>query len=117
MQEIKITNPDGSSIRVNTELADGLLSRMKGLMGRKSLGENEGMLFVFDRPGRYALWMFNTPIPLDAIYISENGTILEIIEMEPRGVNPFGCPNYNPQNESKYILEVNKELKRRRGGD
>lgn len=108
-KKITITNPDSSEAVVSVEVADSLATRAKGLMGRKSFGACEGMLFVFDAPAKHPLWMFNTTIPLDAIYISENGTVVEVIAgMEPCGINPLDCPNYTPQKEAKYILEVNK---------
>jgi len=111
-KKLTIGNPDGSSIDVTVEIANNTATRTKGLMGRKTLGEYEGMLFVFDSSARHSFWMFNTTIPLDAIHISENGTIVEVIEMEPCGIN---CTSYVPQNESKYVLEVNRGFSKRHG--
>jgi uncharacterized membrane protein (UPF0127 family) len=107
-KRLTITNPDGSSVSVDAEIADNLTTRAKGLMGRKSLGENEGMLFVFERTGRYPFWMLNTSIALDAIYIDENGTVVDIIQMAPCGLNILDCPRYAPKADAKYVLEVNQ---------
>jgi len=106
-KKVTIANPDGSSVDVQVEVADTPLMHMKGLMGRKSLGETEGMLFVFQNEGIYPFWMLNTTIPLDAIYADKTGTIVEVIAMEPCGFNITDCKVYRPINIAKYVLEVN----------
>ena len=60
------------------EIADNDAAREYGLMFRKSLAPDHGMLFEFDRPDRQAFWMKNTLIPLDVIYIGTDGRILSI---------------------------------------
>jgi len=107
VKKISITNADGSTVSVSVEIANNTATRMKGLMGRKSLGAEEGMLFVFDRPGKHSFWMMNTTIPLDAIFIAENGSVVDIIAMQPCGWNVTNCPTYAPKTEAKYVLEVN----------
>jgi len=107
-KKITITNPDGSEVSVSVEIANSTATRMKGLMGRKSLGGDEGMLFVFDRPSIYSFWMVNTTIPLDGVFIAENGTVVDIIEMAPCGWNITDCPHYIPKAPAKYVLEVNR---------
>ncbi len=57
-------------------------TRQKGLMFRKQMGKNEGMLFVFTQPGYYAMWMRNTPINLSVAYLDASGKIVSIHEME-----------------------------------
>ena len=93
---------------MDVELADNAATRAKGLMGRKSLGEKEGMLFVFDKADYRDFWMLNTTITLEAIFISEDGTIVDIIEMEPCGINPLNCTQYSSKEKAKYVLEVNQ---------
>lgn len=110
---IAITDSEGSQISLDAEIADNLTKQAKGLMGRESLDEYEGMLFVFDEPGFHGLWMLNTTIPLDAIFIAENGTVVEIMEMEPCGLNVLNCKLYTPKEKVKYILEVNKGFSKR----
>lgn len=103
-----LTGSDGSEVSVDVEVADNPVTRAKGLMGRASLGWNDGMLFVFDTPGIYGFWMFNTTIPLEGIFIGENGTVAEILPLEPCGLNVTNCPMYRPKSPAKYVLEVNR---------
>lgn len=70
--------------RIRAELADTPESRMTGLMGRRSLAQDTGMLFVFDRPAPQAMWMKNTFIPLSVAFIAADGRILNIEDMSPQ---------------------------------
>ncbi|MDP3052528.1 MAG: DUF192 domain-containing protein [bacterium] len=54
------------------EIADTILKKAKGLSGRKALGENKGMIFIFTNPGKYNFWMIGMNFPLDIIWISGN---------------------------------------------
>ncbi|MCI0559378.1 MAG: DUF192 domain-containing protein, partial [Nitrososphaera sp.] len=103
-----LINSEGNEIAVYAEIANNTVTRAKGLMGRTSLAENEGMLFIFDKPAYYGFWMLNTTIPLDAIHIAENGTVVDVIKMQPCGLNVTKCPTYPPREKSKYVLEVNQ---------
>lgn len=90
---------------VKAEIADTPLKQMKGLMFRKSLPANDGMLFNFDNEGYYGFWMMNTSIPLDMIWINKD---MEVVHIE-KNVQPCGllCPVYKPSQKTKYVLEVN----------
>ncbi len=114
-RSITILNADGSSISVEVELANTTATRAKGLMGRSSLGEDEGMLFVFDQEGKYPFWMLNTTLPLEAIHISGNGTVVDILEMDPCGLNVTACKLYSPKAAARYVLEVNQNFSERHG--
>ncbi len=104
---VKITNSNGKEITVNVEIADTTAKRMRGLMFRSSLGEYDGMLFVFDSPAKHGFWMVNTTIALDAIFFDENKTAVDIISMEPCGLN-LSCKTHYPEKNALYVLEVNK---------
>jgi len=79
-------------------------SRNKGLMFRKQkLKKDEGMLFDFKKPQQISLWMKNTFIPLDAIFIHENGKILDLKE----NLKPKSKKSVSSNVDSKFVLEVN----------
>ncbi len=77
--------------------------RARGLMNRKSLGRNDGMLFIFDEPAYHSMWMKNTLIPLSVAFIDAQGTILNILDMEPETLDP-----HTSAGPSIYAIEVNK---------
>lgn len=68
---------------IRAEVADTDARRSLGLMHRTSLAANGGMLFVFDAPGTYCMWMKNTPLPLSVAFIDEAGVIVNIADMHP----------------------------------
>lgn len=72
----------GKTLRV--ELADSPETRRIGLMNRRSLGEDHGMLFVFDTPGPQAMWMKNTLVPLSVAFVRADGIIANIEDMAPQ---------------------------------
>jgi len=105
---ITIVNADGKEIKINVEIAADPFKQARGLMFRDKLGENEGMLFVFNKPAKYGFWMVNTTIPLDAIFFDENKRVVDIIKMEPCRTMADYCKVYAPKAEAKYVLEVNQ---------
>lgn len=94
------------SITVSAELADSPEEWQLGLMNRKSLAENKGMLFAFSDEARRSFWMKNTLMPLDVIFISANLTVVDVQTMEPCSEEP--CRLYPSAAPAKYALEVNK---------
>jgi hypothetical protein len=70
------------------EVARSPEERQRGLMHRSSLGENEGMLFVFETDQHLSFWMKDTEIPLSLAYISKDGTIREIHDLQPYSERP-----------------------------
>jgi uncharacterized protein len=77
--------------------------RAKGLMHRKSLGKDDGMLFIFDEPAYHGMWMKNTLIPLSVAFIDRDGTILNIHDMEPQTED-----THMSAGPSIYAIETNK---------
>jgi len=69
---------------IRAEVASTYDSRAQGLMFRKHLGPNEGMLFVFPQSEAQCMWMKNTLIPLSVAFIDEKGRIVSISEMKPQ---------------------------------
>lgn len=83
------------------EVADTPGTRAMGLMYRRELGLNRGMLFVFERSERHCFWMKNTYIPLSIAFIDQNGTITDIADMQPRSEDTH-CPS----GPVRYALEM-----------
>lgn len=83
----------------------------KGLMGRKSLPENGGMLFIFEREGVYPFWMKDTYIPLSIAFIDRNYRIIHIEDMEPLDTISLHL-SISP---IRYALEVNRSWFKRHG--
>lgn len=89
---------------VNSEIADSEDKRKKGLMFRKSLDENSGMLFIFSEEERYGFWMKNMNFPLDIIWISRDKKIIDITKDIPPCVS--SCETIFAREQAKYVLEV-----------
>lgn len=68
---------------ITAEVADTGPARRDGLMYREDLPENRGMLFIWDEPDTYAMWMMNTPLPLSVAFIDRDGRITNIEDMAP----------------------------------
>jgi hypothetical protein len=87
------------------EVAQTAEEQMRGLMGRRSLPRNGGMLFLFKEPQVQGFWMKNTLIPLDIMFITEDKRIESFHTMQPCVVDP--CPVYPSRGRVRYALEVN----------
>jgi hypothetical protein len=104
--------PDGTRVRV--EIADTWATRQQGLMFRKTLAANEGMIFVFDKPGYHAFWMKNTLIPLDMLWLDQGGRVVSLAgAVPPCQADP--CPSYGGDAEAMYVVEVVAGFARQHG--
>jgi len=98
----------------NVEIADSQTKRLLGLMYRKNLDKNSGMLFIFEKENIYPFWMKNTFIPLDMIWIDEKQRVAFIKESaQPCKTNI--CPSTTPDKKAKYVLEINAGLTKELG--
>ena len=88
--------------RIEAEVAADQASRMQGLMNRRSMGANQGMLFVFAQADRHCMWMRNTLIPLSVAFIDETGRILNIEDMQAKTDDPHCAAN-----PARFALEMN----------
>lgn len=70
--------------RIVAMVADDPAERSHGLMWRREMAANDGMLFVFEVPSRQCFWMRNTLIPLAIAFLAEDGTIVNVEEMKPQ---------------------------------
>jgi hypothetical protein len=91
----------GQTIKVDLALTPE--TQAQGLSGRKTLKEDEGMLFIFAQPGRYSFWMKDMNFPIDIIWLNEN---LQVVFIE-KNLLPASYPQtFTPLGTSKYVLEV-----------
>ena len=95
-------------VRLQVEVADTPESRTQGLMHRRQLAENAGMLFIFEATSRGGFWMKNTLIPLSIAFIDEKWKVVDIKDMavapDPEK-GPFTV--YASSKDYRYALEVN----------
>jgi uncharacterized membrane protein (UPF0127 family) len=86
---------------MQVEIARTEEERAWGLMYRRSLEDGKGMLFIYEREDNLSFWMSNTYIPLSIAFISSDGRILEIHDMEPLNLN-----SVRSGGKARYALEV-----------
>lgn len=99
----EIIKASGEVIELEIEFAISLEERQRGLMFRRELGEYNGMLFDYGAEQRVTMWMDNTPLTLDMLFIDGDGIIRRIeafTEPFSRNIIPSGSP-------VRYVLEVN----------
>ena len=89
--------------RIDAQVASTPDQRQIGLMFRKDMPQHEGMIFVFDQPGKQCFWMKNTLIPLSAAFIADDGTIVNIEDMKPLVLD-----GHCSKQPVRYVLEMNK---------
>lgn len=100
-----ISTATGSQIIA--EIADTVDKRATGLMFRKNLDPQRGMLFIFPEMGYWTFWMKNTLIPLDIIWMDDSQTILHVESHVPICTKiDDSCPRYYSLRESRYVLEI-----------
>lgn len=98
---------NGSLIKV--EIADTADRRSKGLGGRESLGENEGMLFIFEKSDKYPFWMKGLKFPLDFVWIKDDA-VVDVLEnaLPPQpNQSDSDLPIYSAKEPINKVLEVN----------
>jgi hypothetical protein len=91
-------------VEFKVEIADSREERRIGLMNRKELDVNKGMLFIFPEPDILSFWMKNTAIPLGIAFISDEGRITGIEEMEP-----FSTETVSSREEVRLALELHRD--------
>ncbi len=87
---------------IQAELAQTPDQRSIGLMFRKSMGTNEGMLFAFEQPATQCFWMKNTLLPLDIAFVAADGTVVNIDAMKPQTLESHCSTKPVP-----FVLEMN----------
>jgi len=88
---------------LHAEYAQTVAQRERGLMGRRELAVDSGMLFRFDEVRRHCLWMKDTPLPLSAAFFDEAGLLVDVIDLEP-----FNTEIRCSKRPARYALEMNQ---------
>lgn len=99
--DIVLKLPKGS---LYTHIATSKKEQETGLSYQRAIDADEGMLFIFEKPGRYGFWMKDMNFPIDILWISEEGRVVHIEENVTTSTFPEVFTN-EPQ--AKYVLEVN----------
>lgn len=89
--------------RIEAEVAATQTDRVQGLMNRRSMAANHGMLFVFPEAERHCMWMRNTFLPLSVAFLDNDGRVLNIEDMEPQ-TDTSHCA----AGPARFALEMNK---------
>lgn len=97
-----IVHADHGTVTIPVEIADTPDARARGLMYRRDLAADAGMLFVFPTPGEQRFWMKNTPLSLDMIFIGSDHRIIGVIP----DARPFSTDHLTVEGLSQYVLEV-----------
>ncbi len=89
--------------RIDAQVAATPAQRQIGLMWRKEMPQNEGMLFIFEQPSVQCFWMMNTLLPLTAAFIADDGTIVNLVDMKPQTTD-----SHCSAKPVRYVLEMNQ---------
>ena len=96
--------------RIDAQVAATPTQRQIGLMQRRDMLAHEGMLFVFEQPGVQCFWMKNTPLPLTAAFVADDGTIVNLADMQPLSED-----SHCSAKPVRYVLEMNQGWFAQRG--
>ena len=92
----------------SVEVATTSAEQQQGLSGRSSLPTDQGMLFMFKTPNRYAFWMKGMKFPLDIVFIKDNKIVSIAHNVPvPKNANDTNLPVYLPDAPVNYVLEIN----------
>ncbi|RZI78270.1 MAG: DUF192 domain-containing protein [Variovorax sp.] len=89
--------------KIDAQVAASPREREIGLMFRKEMPQQEGMLFVFDQPATQCFWMKNTILPLTAAFVADDGRIVNLVDMQPQTTD-----SHCSQEPVRYVLEMNQ---------
>ena len=89
--------------RIDAQVAQTFNERQTGLMHRREMPAHEGMLFVFEQPARQCFWMKNTLLPLTAAFVADDGTIVNLADMQP-----LSEASHCSAQPVRYVLEMNQ---------
>lgn len=109
-KDITIVFPDKKiSKKIRVEIAESPAQHERGLMFRKGLGKDEGMLFIFEEESVLSFWMKNTIIDLSIGYFNKDLKLIDIQEMAATTIMQTRLPNYPSKGPAKYALEMSSK--------
>lgn len=106
-EEVWLNTAQGK-FRFTAEIADTEEERSMGLMFREEMTSNHGMLFDFERKRRIQMWMRNTPLSLDMVFLNEKGEVVKITER----TTPFSDAIIDSGEPITHVLEINAGVSR-----
>ncbi len=89
--------------RIQAQVAQSPQARSVGLMHRAQMPQAEGMLFIFDAPGVQCFWMKNTLLPLTAAFVADDGTVVNLADMQPQSTD-----SHCSSKPVRHVLEMNQ---------
>jgi uncharacterized membrane protein (UPF0127 family) len=89
--------------QIDAQIAETPVQRQIGLMFRKEMPQNEGMIFVFEQPATQCFWMRNTLLPLTAAFVTDDGRIVNLADMKPQ-TDDSHCS----EEPVRFVLEMNQ---------
>ncbi len=100
---LAFVQPSGDTLTsIDIAIADSDPERKRGLMRQRSLGYDRGMLFIFDTVDEGGMWMRNTPLPLDIVFVAPDSQVINVA----RGTTPFSDETIKPEAPRKFVVEV-----------
>jgi uncharacterized membrane protein (UPF0127 family) len=109
-QQLQATTLNAGMHNIRAQLAMTPEQRQIGLMYRREMPANDGMLFVFEEPQPQCFWMKNTLLPLTIAFVADDGTIVNLADMQP--MNEASHCSAKPV---RYALEMNQGWFAKRG--
>jgi uncharacterized protein len=100
----RLEGATGGARTVRLEVAANPAARARGLMGRTSVPEGTGMVFLYPEDVAGAYWMKNTLVPLSIAFVAADGQVVSVAEMTPCTADP--CPRYAPAGPYRYAVEL-----------
>lgn len=106
-----VNNNDTSVVEIGDRTIKVMLAKTpseqsKGLAIRDFMDEDEGMLFIFDKPLKHSFWMKDMKFPIDIIWADTAGKIVHIEKNLEPCIFLLPCASYSPDSDSLYVLEV-----------
>lgn len=108
---VELLPPGRDPVIVRVEIVRTDAERQRGLMYRKHLDSDAGMLFLFEAPQQLTFWMRNTYVPLDMMFIEPSLRVLGVVE----NAEPLTETSRFVPGKSQYVLEVNAGFSREHG--